>query len=299
MKDDKSGVNFNQREYREANHTEGSYAIQLPDTRLITVTYYVDGDSGYVADVAYAGEAQYPPEKGSAAITRNSDFSTLSLDFPSSGQDSFGQNGNLRPSTNFVSRPLTQGDSQPSIFQNQQTNFVSSNAQSLTEFSPPSQGIFTSSQASLQPRSQTGFQQETFQASNQGSFQQGIFPPQNQGGFQDNSLQTQVNTPNQRSSIRRFSRPLQRASSIKDIKVIPLSQASSANAEEQTKAQRENALQLHSVATRDLEDDKTFSKDLNIDEFILKAAQAANAHRRIKLVKDQLSSDLGKIVLVD
>ena len=36
--------------------------MQLPDGRLQKVTYTVNGDSGFVADVTYEGEAQYPQE---------------------------------------------------------------------------------------------------------------------------------------------------------------------------------------------------------------------------------------------
>ncbi|XP_071541142.1 uncharacterized protein [Panulirus ornatus] len=60
LKDDDSGIDFGHQEAREDDHTQGSYYVQLPDTRLQKVTYYVDGDSGYVAEVTYEGEAQYP-----------------------------------------------------------------------------------------------------------------------------------------------------------------------------------------------------------------------------------------------
>ena len=37
--------------------------MALPDGRLQKVSYSVTGDGGYVADVSYEGEAQYPETK--------------------------------------------------------------------------------------------------------------------------------------------------------------------------------------------------------------------------------------------
>ena len=59
--DDYSGVNFGQTENRDGYATSGSYNVALPDGRIQTVTYRVDGDSGYIADVQYTGEAKYEP----------------------------------------------------------------------------------------------------------------------------------------------------------------------------------------------------------------------------------------------
>ena len=59
--DDYSGVNFGQSENRDGYATSGSYNVALPDGRIQTVTYRVDGDSGYIADVQYTGEAKYEP----------------------------------------------------------------------------------------------------------------------------------------------------------------------------------------------------------------------------------------------
>ncbi|XP_063884553.1 cuticle protein 7-like [Scylla paramamosain] len=66
VKDDYSGNDFAGTETRDGYNTQGSYQVLLPDGRLQTVTYYVDGDSGFVAEVSYEGEAQYPETYGHA-----------------------------------------------------------------------------------------------------------------------------------------------------------------------------------------------------------------------------------------
>ncbi|XP_076060309.1 pro-resilin-like [Oratosquilla oratoria] len=60
VKDDDSGNDFGHQEARDGDRTDGSYYVYLPDGRLQKVTYYVDGDSGFVANVEYEGEARYP-----------------------------------------------------------------------------------------------------------------------------------------------------------------------------------------------------------------------------------------------
>ncbi|CAL4091036.1 unnamed protein product, partial [Meganyctiphanes norvegica] len=60
VKDDPSANDFGHQEARDGAYTSGSYYVQLPDGRLQKVSYTVDGDSGYVAEVTYEGEAQYP-----------------------------------------------------------------------------------------------------------------------------------------------------------------------------------------------------------------------------------------------
>ena len=63
VKDDYSGNDFGHQEARDGYDTQGSYYVQLPDGRLQKVTYTVNGDSGYLAEVSYEGEAQYPEAK--------------------------------------------------------------------------------------------------------------------------------------------------------------------------------------------------------------------------------------------
>ncbi|XP_076059588.1 uncharacterized protein LOC143036225 [Oratosquilla oratoria] len=63
VKDDYSGNDFGHQEARDGYDTQGSYYVQLPDGRLQKVSYTVNGDSGFVADVTYEGEAQYPEYK--------------------------------------------------------------------------------------------------------------------------------------------------------------------------------------------------------------------------------------------
>ncbi|CAL4153992.1 unnamed protein product, partial [Meganyctiphanes norvegica] len=53
VKDDESGNDFGHEESRDGDFTEGSYYVLLPDGRLQKVSYYVDGDSGFVAEVDY------------------------------------------------------------------------------------------------------------------------------------------------------------------------------------------------------------------------------------------------------
>ena len=63
VKDDYTSNNYGQNEERNGDATSGSYYVALPDGRLQKVTYSVNGYGGYVADVTYEGEAQYPEAK--------------------------------------------------------------------------------------------------------------------------------------------------------------------------------------------------------------------------------------------
>ena len=49
---------FNQQEERSGYQTHGEYSVELPDGRIQRVIYRVDGDSGFIADVTYEGEAR-------------------------------------------------------------------------------------------------------------------------------------------------------------------------------------------------------------------------------------------------
>lgn len=53
------GGDFGHQESRNGDLTRGSYYTDLPDGRRIHVKYYVNGYSGFVADVRYEGKAKY------------------------------------------------------------------------------------------------------------------------------------------------------------------------------------------------------------------------------------------------
>eukprot|EP00095_Tigriopus_kingsejongensis_P002086 maker-scaffold1981_size23315-snap-gene-0.5 protein:Tk02086 transcript:maker-scaffold1981_size23315-snap-gene-0.5-mRNA-1 annotation:"bcs-1 protein" len=79
VKDEYSQLDFNANEEREGYGTSGSYQVLLPDGRTQTVTYSVNGDSGYVADVQYAGEAKYEPYQPKPAPNPPTIFALLAL----------------------------------------------------------------------------------------------------------------------------------------------------------------------------------------------------------------------------
>merc|ERR1712150_215166 len=61
--DDYSKANFNAAESDDGTGArEGSFSVALPDGRIQHVHYTTNDYDGYVAEVTYEGEAQYPPE---------------------------------------------------------------------------------------------------------------------------------------------------------------------------------------------------------------------------------------------
>ncbi|MCL4162914.1 UNVERIFIED_CONTAM: hypothetical protein GTU68_039375, partial [Idotea baltica] len=59
VQDDSEELDFGHKEENSGGRVEGYYYVLLPDTRLQRVTYYVDGDSGFVADVSFEGSAEF------------------------------------------------------------------------------------------------------------------------------------------------------------------------------------------------------------------------------------------------
>merc|ERR1712079_960009 len=61
LAEDYSKAAFSQTESNDGTGVvEGSYQVNLPDGRVQTVTYHANDIDGYVAEVSYAGEAQFP-----------------------------------------------------------------------------------------------------------------------------------------------------------------------------------------------------------------------------------------------
>merc|ERR1711862_89622 len=71
VNDDYSNSAFDANESRQEYLTTGKYSVALPDGRIQTVTYTVDGGAGYVADVTYQGESAYPPPPPEATPPRS------------------------------------------------------------------------------------------------------------------------------------------------------------------------------------------------------------------------------------
>ncbi|XP_042886248.1 pro-resilin-like [Penaeus japonicus] len=64
---DHSNNDFGHQENRNGYDTQGAYFVLLPDGRVQRVSYTVNGDAGYVAQVTYEGEAQYGAQRPSTS----------------------------------------------------------------------------------------------------------------------------------------------------------------------------------------------------------------------------------------
>ncbi|XP_047118575.1 ctenidin-1-like [Schistocerca piceifrons] len=65
VKDPASGNDFSQQESSDGQTVTGQYQVLLPDGRNEVVKYTASDATGYVADVQFQGEAQYPSGGGS------------------------------------------------------------------------------------------------------------------------------------------------------------------------------------------------------------------------------------------
>ena len=65
VEDAASYNSYGHQESSDGKVVSGSYRVALLDGRTQTVTYKVDGYSGFVADVKYEGEAKHPQYSGS------------------------------------------------------------------------------------------------------------------------------------------------------------------------------------------------------------------------------------------
>lgn len=64
--DQYSGNDFGHSSNSDGKVTEGEYRVALPDGRIQVVKYTADNYNGYVAEVSYEGEAQYPEQPAPA-----------------------------------------------------------------------------------------------------------------------------------------------------------------------------------------------------------------------------------------
>ncbi|XP_042894250.1 cuticle protein 7-like [Penaeus japonicus] len=60
VRDDYSGNDYAHQQTSDGHVTSGSYYVVLPDGRTEMVSFEADHDNGFVANVAYEGEARYP-----------------------------------------------------------------------------------------------------------------------------------------------------------------------------------------------------------------------------------------------
>ncbi|XP_045106304.1 pro-resilin-like [Portunus trituberculatus] len=90
VQDSNSRNNYGHEESRQLENTNGRYFAQLPDGRLQEVNYRVDGDSGFLAEVTYDGEARFPDSDESFESRGRRVFSAPSSSRSSSSSGRFG-----------------------------------------------------------------------------------------------------------------------------------------------------------------------------------------------------------------
>ena len=100
MKDASTGNDFDHKEARDGDHTQGVYSVQLPDGRKQTVNYVVEGDDGYIADVKYDGVARYPDSYSRESFESRSRESFESFRSGSRSAESF-ERSYAPPSTSY------------------------------------------------------------------------------------------------------------------------------------------------------------------------------------------------------
>ncbi|XP_037086674.1 pro-resilin-like, partial [Pollicipes pollicipes] len=92
---DVRGNDFGAAEESNGEEVQGQYSVVLPDGRLQTVSYSVEGDSGFVADLEYEGEAKffnaYGEEEGRSNVKRGRSSGAQSqYGAPSGAQSQYG-----------------------------------------------------------------------------------------------------------------------------------------------------------------------------------------------------------------
>ncbi|XP_037079112.1 pro-resilin-like [Pollicipes pollicipes] len=98
-----SGNEFTHQEGSDGVLTSGQYRVNLPDGRVQVVTYTVQGDSGYQAEVTYEGEAQYPPVGAGQRYTGAPGSPRYVVGAP---QQFAGADGGLRPLDVTIDAPF-------------------------------------------------------------------------------------------------------------------------------------------------------------------------------------------------
>ncbi|KAK2707438.1 pro-resilin-like [Artemia franciscana] len=158
VKDDPSQNDYSHNEKSDGQVVTGSYSVLLPDGRTQIVTYRVEGDSGFVADVKYEGEirpdafSQRPSAQGgpqpseasrlpqppsppvnfvqqqtavSNGFSQQNSQSAASSSYNTQGSQSVGALGNFAPKPQTyqqASSSATRPDSTPANFAQQQSN---------------------------------------------------------------------------------------------------------------------------------------------------------------------------------